>query len=321
MQRFTRRAIAAAALLGGLAITASAAMAQTAPTKIRFAFIKSTTLIPLFFANEKGYFKAEGIDMEMIAVPGGPAVVAAMAGGSADIGYAAISPVAIARDQGQPYKFFIGLEQEKHPSLLWGSIIASEKSGIKTLADIKGKKMMVAAPGGLCELMTREWTAKAGLKWSDFQPLHNPPPQMQAALEVGNADAACIFEPFFTSAMASKAKPVVLAQGYLVDPGVPYTVDGVFASDTWIAANGKIIDGIKRATTKAWGELSKDPALVKKILADEFRFPPNLVDKLRIDYVAQVGIETKLIEPIVAAMIKHGMVKQGFKTGDIVHGQ
>jgi ABC-type nitrate/sulfonate/bicarbonate transport system substrate-binding protein len=291
----------------------------SAQQKVRFAFIKSTTLIPFFFAQEKGYFKAEGLDIEMISVPGGPAVVAAMAGGSADIGYAAITPVAIARDQGHSYKFFIGLEQEHHPKLLWGSIIASARSGVKSMADVKGKKVMVAAPGGLCELATREWLASAGLKWSDIQALHNPPPQMQAALEVGNADVACIFEPFFTSAMASKANPVVLAQGYLARHPAPYTVDGIFASDKWIAENGKAIEGMKRAVLKAWGELARDPALVKKILADEFRFPQTLVDKLRLDYVAQVGIDAKLIQPIVDALIKHGMVKATFKTSDIVH--
>jgi ABC-type nitrate/sulfonate/bicarbonate transport system substrate-binding protein len=301
-----------------LAITATAS-GVSAQQKIRFAFIKSTTLIPLFFAQEKGYLKAEGLDVEMISVPGGPAVIAAMAGGSADIGYAAITPVAIARDQGQPYKFFVGLEQEHHPKLLWGSIIASEKSGVKTMADVKGKKVMVAAPGGLCELATREWLASAGLKWTDIQPLHNPPPQMQAALEVGNADVACIFEPFFTAAMASKANPVVLAQGYLARHPDAYTVDGLFASDKWIAENGKAIDGIKRATLKAWAELAKDPALVKKILADEFRFPQSLVDKLRLDYVAQIGIEAKMVQPIVDALVKHGMVKPAFKTSDIVH--
>lgn len=303
---------------GVLATTATLSDAW-AQQKLRFAFIKSTTLIPFFFAQEKGYFKAEGLDVEMISVPGGPAVVAAMAGGSADIGYAAITPVAIARDQGQPYKFFIGLEQEHHPKLLWGSIIASEKSGIKTIADLKGKKVMVAAPGGLCELATRDWLASAGLKWSDIQPLHNPPPQMQAALEVGNADAACIFEPFFTAAMASKAKPVLLAQGYLAKHPDPYTVDGIFASDKWIAENGKAIEAMKRAVLKAWIELSKDPALVKKILADEFRFPPALVEKLRLDYVAQVGIDAKMVQPVVEALIKHGMVKPTLKTTDIVH--
>jgi ABC-type nitrate/sulfonate/bicarbonate transport system substrate-binding protein len=93
----------------------------------------------------------------------------------------------------------------------------------------------------------------------------------------------------------------------------------VFAADAWIAANGKTIEGIKRAVTKAWGELAKDPALVRKVLAEEFRFPPNLVDKLRIDFVAQVGVDAKLLEPIIEAMVKHGMVKPGFKTSDIVH--
>ena len=106
--RALRRAIAAIGLVAAIALPASAQQ------KVRFAYLKSTTLIPFFFAIEKGYFKAEGIDLELIAVAGGPAVAAALAGGSADIGYAAPTPIAIAREQGQPYKFFIGLERERH---------------------------------------------------------------------------------------------------------------------------------------------------------------------------------------------------------------
>ena len=64
---------------------------------------------------------------------------------------------------------------------------------------------------------------------------------------------------------------------------------------------------------------AQDPASVKKILADEFRFPPALVEKLRLDYNTQVGIDAALLEPIIEAMKKHGMVKADMKTADIVH--
>ena len=314
MKHFAR--LAGAALIG--AVTLAGAVPAQAQETIRFAFIKATTLIPFFYANEKGYFAEQGLTVEMIPVQGGPAVAAAIGGGSADIGYAAITPVAIAREQGQPYRFFIGLEQEQLPDLLWGKMIASEQSGVKTLADLKGKNVLVGAPGGLCELAAREWVAKAGLQWSDVNPLFVPPPQMQAALEVGNADAACIFEPFFTAAMNSAAKPVVLASGYLADEKRPYNVDGIFADENWIKANGDKIAKFKVAVQKAWKELANDRDLLVGILDKEFRFPPELFDQVRLDYDADVGIDPAMLEPIIEALKKHGMLTTDMKVGDIV---
>lgn len=293
--------------------------AATAQQKIRFAYLKSTTLIPFFFAQEKGYFKAEGLEVELVAVPGGPAVAAAIAGGSADIGYAAPSPIAIARQAGQPYRFFIGLEREDFKTgELWGTILASAKSGVKSIAGLVGKKVILGPPGGLCELSVRDWLAKNGMQWSQIQPLHQPFPQMQAALDVGNADAACIIEPFTTAVQASAIKPVTLARGYLAESPEKYTVDGIFADEKWLAANPKAIQGIRNAMLKAWQELSKDRATIDKILDAEFRFPKALADRVKLEYVTQLGLVASDFEPIIAAMKRTGMLKPEFKTEDLV---
>ena len=213
------------AALIAIATCLAAPSSADAQQKIRFAYLKSTTLIPFFFAEKKGYFKAEGLDIELVAVPGGPAVAAAIAGGSADMGYAAPTPIAIARQSGQLYRFFVGMEREDFSKgELWGTILASEKSGIKSIKDLVGRKVMLGPPGGLCELAVRDWLGKAGLKWEQIQALHNPFPQMQAALDVGNTDAACIIEPFTTGVQASAVKPVTLAKGYLAEN--PQRTDG-----------------------------------------------------------------------------------------------
>ena len=122
-------AVIAVLALGQLALAVPAA----AQTKVRFAYVKTLEVLPFFYAAKKGYFKDVGLDIEMIAVPGGPAVGAAIASGSADFGFAALSPVLIAREQGQPFKFFMSLEYEQTPGRLWGTIMASAKSGIKSI--------------------------------------------------------------------------------------------------------------------------------------------------------------------------------------------
>lgn len=311
-----RRLSASLAGLAALLLMAGAASAQQ---KVRFAYLKSTTLLPFFLAEQKGYFKAEGLDVEFIAVAGGPAVAAAIAGGSAEIGYAAPSPIAAAREQGQPYRFFIGLEREQYPGKTWGAIIATEKSGVTKLADLAGKTVTVGPPAGLCELMVREWLHHSGVRFDQIKPLFIPFPQMQAALEVGNADAACIIEPFLTAALASKAKPVKLTGGYLAAHPKSYIVDGIFAKDDWIAANTKTIDAIKRAVLKAGTELAKDKTVVGAILKDEFRFPPALMDKIRMDYGSNVGIAVEDFEPIIERMKARGMLKSAITAADLVH--
>lgn len=63
----TRLAAAIVALAAFVQAPASAADLS----KVRFAYLKTLELMPFFYGQEKGYFKDAGIDLELIAVPGG----------------------------------------------------------------------------------------------------------------------------------------------------------------------------------------------------------------------------------------------------------
>ena len=308
------------AFLAGLAtVLASplAVQAQDAP-KVRFAYLKTLDLMPFFYGVQKGYFKEAGVDIELIAVPGGPAVGAAVASGSADIGYAAPTPIMIARDQGQPFKAFVSLEWERTPDRLWGDILATEKSGIKSLKDLKGKNLGVSVPGGLCELAAHDWLASVGLTTKDVNILNNPFPQMPAMMELGTVDAVCIVEPFATAALAGKSKPVLLKKGYLADVKEKYRVSILFASEKWIGGHAKEIAAIKKAFVRAATELKSNPTLVKEILAKEYRFPPALIDKLRTDFALDLDPKAEDYRIMVEKMTKYGMLKHPMKPEDFI---
>lgn len=308
-------ALIAAALAAATVVVGLPAQAQD---KVKFAYLKTTTMVPFFYAEQKGYFKAEGVDLELVPVQGGPAAAAAVASGSAQIGYAAPTPIIIARDQNQPYRFIFALQWERTPDQLWGPMIASERSGIKSFKDVAGKTILTGPPGGLCELAWRDWLAKNNVAWSSVKVLTNPFPQHQAALEVGNADAACTPDPFFTSIKGSKVKPVVLGMGYLAEEKRRYMIDGVFSTDTWIAANGKAIAAIKRAVSRATKELNGDKPTIRKILVDEFKLPPAVADTMKSDYDPELRMDVADIVPVVEALKRHGMIKPGLKPADVV---
>lgn len=304
----------AASLVFGIAATHTA----QADEKVKLAYLKTTSMLPFYFADQKGYFKSEGLDVELIPVQGGPAVAAAVASGTAQIGYLAPTPIIIARDQGQPYKFFIGLQWERSPDQLWGTLLASERSGIKSFKDVAGKTILAGPPGGLCELAWRDWLAKHNIAWDQVKVLSNPFPQHQAMLELGNADASCTPDPFFTSIKNSKVSPVILGKGYLDDVKQRYMIDGLFSTDSWIASNAKTIAAIKRAVGKATRELNGDKTVIRKLLIEEFRLPPAVVDTLKTDYDPELRMDAADLVPIVEAMKKYGMIKPGLAVADVV---
>lgn len=287
-------------------------------SKVRFAYLKTLELMPFFYGQEKGYFKDAGVDLELIAVPGGPAVGAAIASGSADIGYAALTPMLIAREQGQPFKFFMSMEYEQTPDRLWGYMIATEKSGIKSMKDLAGKTIAVGVPGGLCELAARDWMASAGVAYDPAKALNNPFPQMPAMLDVGTAEAACIVEPFATAALVGKSKPIILGRGYLANVTQPYRIAGLFATETWIKSHGQDIAALMKAYTRAATELKSNAPLVKEILLKEYRFPPELVEKLKTDFALDLAPKASDYQIIIDKMLKHGMLKKPMKPEEAI---
>ena len=161
MAKFIRRAV-----LGGVAVAAvfaSGALAWAEGTKLRVAYFLADSMLPALYAQDKGCFAEAGLDPEFIAVQGGPAVVAAIASGEADIGYAAPVPPINGRLNGVPVKMFLQLAQEVDPDKKYTWLVASGASGITDLAGVKGKKIAFNANGGLCELMWRDHLASVGL--------------------------------------------------------------------------------------------------------------------------------------------------------------
>jgi len=305
-------------VFAALAAVMSTGAAQ-AQEKVKFAYLRTQVMMPFLYAEQKGYFGQEGLAIEFVPVQGGPAVAAAIASGSAHIGYAAPTPIVMARQEGQPYRFFIGLEWERSPDYLWGPLHASERSGVRSFRELAGKTLLVGPAGGLCELAFRDWLAKSGVAWDKVKVLYIPFPQHQAALELGNADAACTPEPFYTAIANSKVKPALLGMGYLAEEKRKYVIDGLFATEAWIKANPKVIDALKRATVRAIKDLNADPQLVRKTLLEDFKLPASLVARLRTGFDPNLAISAADLEPIIEAMRRNGMLRQNLTAADMVH--
>ncbi len=318
MASFIRRAVLSGVAVA--AVLASTVSAWAENTKVRFAYLVADSMLPALYAQDKGYFAEAGIDPEFIPVQGGPAVVAAIASGEADVGYAALVPPINGRLNGVPVKIFLQLGKEAEPDHKYVWLVTSSASGITDLAGVKGKKISFNANGGLCELAWRDHLATVGLTIADVEPVVLPFPEQEAALEQGNIDATCTINPFYSSMGANAALgAVTLAAGTLADLSTPLANDGLFATEDWLAANAGAPAAIAQVMDKARKELLADPAAMAAAAEKFMELTPEAAKTFTLPVVDEgMTITAADVQRLLDAMIKTGMQTGPLNGADFV---
>src|SRR2546430_13544933 len=154
---------------GGGSATPAAASASTAP-KATCAAKKVTIAVPVtppkvvprtpYVADAFGYFKDENLTVELVRFDGGVGSLRASASGAIDLAGTSSEPVVDAIANGADVKIIYTYAPLVDVSFAVGP-------GIKTMADLKGKKMGVQEPGGVADVMTRIVLKKAGIDPKD----------------------------------------------------------------------------------------------------------------------------------------------------------
>ncbi|WP_295550623.1 ABC transporter substrate-binding protein [Limnohabitans sp. Rim8] len=120
--------------------------------------------LPLTVAEQLGYFKQEGLDLTIVDFSGGSRALQAVVGGSADVVSGAFEHTVNMQFKGQPMRAFV--LQGLAPQIVLG-INPKTMPNFKSVADLKGKKIGVTAPGSSTNVLANYVLAKAGLKPSD----------------------------------------------------------------------------------------------------------------------------------------------------------
>ncbi len=152
----------------GLSVLPMPALAQRAPEKSKVVLgVGGRALLyylPLAIADRRGLFKAEGLDVEINDFAGGARSLQALVGGSVDVVAGAYEHTIRMQAKAQDIRAVV--ELGRFP----GIVIAVRKAladKVKTVADLKGLKLGVTAPGSSTALTVQFAMVKAGLKATD----------------------------------------------------------------------------------------------------------------------------------------------------------
>ncbi len=189
-------------LAGSAALVAApfAARAQTAiekpKTTIAVGGKNLLYYLPLTVAEQRGYFKDEGLDVSIVDFAGGSRALQAVVGGSADVVSGAFEHTVNMQAKGQPMRAFV--LQGRAPQIVLG-VNPKTLPNFRGVADLRGKKVGVTAPGSSTNVMVNFILAKAGLKPSDVSIVGVGASQgAVAAMRAGQIDALSNLDPVIT---------------------------------------------------------------------------------------------------------------------------
>ncbi|MGY8636561.1 aliphatic sulfonate ABC transporter substrate-binding protein [Bradyrhizobium sp. 14AA] len=190
-----RRHILTAALF--LATTlAVPARAEDKPAEIRIGTQKGG-FFPAVRQRQtlENAFKPLGIEIKWIDFQFGPPLLEAINVGSVDFGFVGDTPPIFAQAGGAKIRYVAAVKSDGNTQ----AIVVPKDSLIKTLADLKGKRVAFGKGSSAHNLLVAS-LEKAGLSWSDITPAPLAPADATAAFVKGSVDAWSIWDPYLALA-------------------------------------------------------------------------------------------------------------------------
>ncbi len=152
--------------------------------------------LPLTIAERLGYFKDEGLTVEISDFAGGAKALEALVGGSVDVVAGAYEHTINMQTKGQHIRSFALMGQS--PAISIG-VVSAKGAGIQGPQDLKGLKIGVSAPGSSTNVALNTYLAKGGLKPSDVSVIGvGTGAGSLAAIRSGQIDGMSNIEPVMT---------------------------------------------------------------------------------------------------------------------------
>jgi NitT/TauT family transport system substrate-binding protein len=243
--------LAALAAVLTVAIAACNVGSSASPAlTVGLGFIPSVQFAPFYLAQQKGYYRDAGVTVTFQNKID-PDLVTLVGQGAIDVGLADGTSVIPAVSQAIPIRY-VATVYRAFPSI----VFAKQSSGIKTAADLKGKKIGIPGRYGSSWIMLQALLGSANLKPADVQIVEYPDFGQGAAVKQGAVDAATGFVNNEPVQLQLSGEPVVVLR---VDQAVPLPGPGLITGTKTLEAKRPAVAAFVAATLKAMREIEANP--------------------------------------------------------------
>jgi NitT/TauT family transport system substrate-binding protein len=314
MNLHTKRRLGVLALALTLAGTVSACGSDDASnaaasdvTKVTLSIPPVGDSLPVYQAIDKGYFEAEGLDVELTPAANGATTINALVSGSTDLALVSYPSLITAYSSDLPITIaapaIAGTEEYA------AGLYVLADSDIEAPADMVGKKMATPSLGSVGDIWFRGVLLQEGLSPDDVTYVEIPQANMAAALEAGDVDGIFQTEPTLS---ATEANVDVRSIGYQEGP------QGLFAtSDQLMEEQPEVVTAFRAALAKAVADIEADPrGVVEAIMPEYTEMAPEVAANMRLPQY-QVEYDAAGVQEVIDLMVEVGLLEDSFDAGEL----
>ncbi|WP_375456981.1 sulfonate ABC transporter substrate-binding protein [uncultured Methylobacterium sp.] len=265
------------ALGASLAAFTGATAAETAPKEFRIGYQKIGLIV---VARQQGTIEKrlapQGTKVQWVEFQAGPPLLEALNAGSIDFGYTGDAPPIFSQAAGGNLVYISAAA----PSGDGEAILVKEDSPIRSVADLKGRKVAVGRGTSAHNLLVAA-LEKAGLTFADITPAYLTPADAGSAFANDSVDAWAIWDPYFAVGQARSKTRVLATSGQTHDVSAYFLANRTFA-DTHPGVVASTLSGLSESAAwagdhreevaQALAAVTGIPYAIQKVAADRTQF-------------------------------------------------
>jgi ABC-type nitrate/sulfonate/bicarbonate transport system substrate-binding protein len=299
--------------LAALAVTMfSAPIAAQAQTKVVIGIPTSPPNIvhmPVIVAKELGLYKKAGLDVDIVSLGDGVKVYRALLAGNIDFGLTPGAPTIIGRSNGATVKALSANLPKFEASMI-------VRANIKTMEDLKGKRIGIQEPGGFSDLLSRSVlrAAKIDPKEVNFVSIAS---EDVPALVANQVDTAILHVEQEMLAKSKVPDLHAIARMWELQPKTLYTF--LSATEKTVKDKSAVVQAVVSANIEATRILYTDKAKIMPILVKQTGYPEKILSE-SYDFMvksciwdANSGLSPERVNYTADLMAKVGNIKEGKK--------
>lgn len=314
-RRQFNRAAAASAVLAGFGPVG--AFAQGTPMKIRASVVPIIDTAALHAAIQKGFFAAEGLEVDITPISGGAAGLPALAAGQVQIAFSNIVSTVLGASQGLGFKIIAPAASAPDAPPEGTAIVAAKGKGFKTGKDLEGKRVAVNNRANVIWLYSRAWVEATGGNPDKVTYLEIPFPQMTDAIKGGQVDAGLLVDPFMSAGVQAGTLELVGWPFHTVQKGM--SISHYATTEKFLQSNPQAVAAFVRGLDKGidWMNANAGSPDWLKIISSFTKLPEERLKTLNVAPFKKV-VEPQSVEASIALMRKHGMLPKPIAAKDVL---
>jgi ABC-type nitrate/sulfonate/bicarbonate transport system substrate-binding protein len=270
--------------------------------------------VALLVADAQGLLSRGGLDLRPVVFSQGPEAVRAIGSGTSALGASAVFGGVAGYAAGLKDLRIVGTTLQPLDIVF----LVKADSDVRTVADLKGRKIGVQANTSLVQFLLADMLKSAGLAVSDVKPINTTSvPATVTAIQNGIVDCGFSLPPVSTQVVA-QGKMRVLYDSSTSAP--PLTEHALFAHAPFLESHGPVVERYVNAVAQAQALVRRDPASAAKTYANAAKIDVGLAQRLMDRYAKgyTIGVDRKGIELNIAAAKTLGLVKGDIAYEDLV---